>query len=449
MQQPPDSTSRALRIRIRRLLTVLAGFLFVRGANGAVDFGETLLGTWGGARSALLREGIHLEARYTGERAANLSGGESRGSLYQDLGELKLTLKGSQLLGWTGMTGYIHAFRAHGSDPASLAGDAQGLSNISAGDNTRLQEAWVQQNFHAHGLSLLAGRYDLNSEFYQLQSAGVFLNSSFGIGPELSLTGTGGPSLYPDTAVGARIALWPTSSAVLRGAVLNGVPVNVPRADGAKGIRRSGDGLFLIGEAAVVWPRANAASASNGAPSSPRQHLGREAGNAEREGKLAVGAWRYTAQFDSLSQTDASGAPVRERANGFYGIAEQVVYRDVRRPGRRVTAFVQCGLGDQDVFRFGRYVGVGATFSGYVPGRAGDEFGIAIASARNGSPYLASERRQGRAADAAETAIEATYLAKLAPWLSLQPSVQYIVHPGTVPSRNNATAALLRFEVTL
>ena len=41
--------------------------------------------------------------------------------------------------------------------------------------------------------SALFGRYDLNSEFYRLQSAGLFLNSSFGIGPEFSLSGQNGP----------------------------------------------------------------------------------------------------------------------------------------------------------------------------------------------------------------------------------------------------------------
>ena len=38
--------------------------------------------------------------------------------------------------------------------------------------------------------------YDLNSEFYRVESGGLFLNSSFGIGPEFARSGAGGPSPF-------------------------------------------------------------------------------------------------------------------------------------------------------------------------------------------------------------------------------------------------------------
>ena len=62
----------------------------------------------------------------------------------------------------------------------------------------------------------LIGRYDLNSEFYRLQSASLFLNSSFGIGPEFSQSGLEGPSIFPNTSVGARFAIKPIEEIVLR-----------------------------------------------------------------------------------------------------------------------------------------------------------------------------------------------------------------------------------------
>jgi porin len=46
--------------------------------------------------------------------------------------------------------------------------------------------------FSRERLSLLGGRYDLNGEFYRLHSAALFLNSSFGMGPEFSQSGPGG-----------------------------------------------------------------------------------------------------------------------------------------------------------------------------------------------------------------------------------------------------------------
>ena len=81
--------------------------------------------------------------------------------------------------------------------------------------------------------------------------------------------------------------------------------------------------------------------------------------------------------------------------------------------------------------------------------RPDDEAGIAVASARSGTPYMDAERRQGQPVNRAETTIELSYLGQLSDRLSLQPSLQYVIHPGTDPALRNATAALLRFEVSL
>lgn len=45
--------------------------------------------------------------------------------------------------------------------------------------------------------------------------------------------------------------------------------------------------------------------------------------------------------------------------------------------------------------------------------------------------------------------IELTCIAQLRNWLTLQPSLQYVIKPDTDPQLRNATAALLRFSITL
>jgi porin len=74
----------------------------------------------------------------------------------------------------------------HGGHPSSFVGDAQGVSNLEGPARSMLYEGWIQQNLFRDRLSILVGRYDLNTEFYRLQSAGLFLNSSFAVGPEFS-----------------------------------------------------------------------------------------------------------------------------------------------------------------------------------------------------------------------------------------------------------------------
>jgi porin len=162
---------------------------------------------------------------------------------------LQLILDGQRLVDWPGSTCYLDVRTSHGGHPSVFVGDALGVSNMQAPAALKLEEAWLQQNFFANHSSVLAGLYDLNSEFYRLQSAGLFLNNSFGIGPEFSKSGREGPSIFPFTSLGARFALKPERGVVLRAAILDGVPFERPDGHAAF---QSGDGLLFVSEAAIL-----------------------------------------------------------------------------------------------------------------------------------------------------------------------------------------------------
>jgi porin len=385
--------------------------------------------------------GLELSAAYTGEFAAVLSGGARRESTSLGLAEAALSVDGARLGIGTGTLGYLHVIRPHGGDPAEAVGDAQGVSNIAASSRGRILEAWLQQSLFDDRLSLLASRYDLNSEFYHLQAAMLFLNSSFGIGPELSQIGVAGPSLYPDTAIAARAELRPAAGVVLRGAVLNGVPVGVTRADGRSGIRRSGDGLLAIGEAALLWPAGSVAHGEGHAAGRHRP-AGRDSVETARDGKLAFGAWRFRSTFESLSP----GAPAESGATGLYLLGEHTLVRGAGESARRLRAFAQLGFGDADVARFKRYLGAGFVLDAPVPSRPDDQLGLAFAQARNGAPFLDAAQAGGGAADRAETAVELTWRAQLRNGIALQPSLQYVVNPGTDPALDDALTLLVRLQ---
>jgi len=267
--------------------------------------------------------------------------------------------------------------------------------------------------------------------------------------PEFSLTGRGGPSIFPETAVGGRVEVRPIPALILRTAVLDGVPVNVPRADGATGIFKRGDGLLLVGEVAYLSLPEDVAGGPAGQRRPRRLRAGRAAADSSEDGKIAVGGWYYTGVFDDLSHTDRHGDPVRHRGSGgAYLIAERVVYRDTEHPARRLKLFAELGLGDPRVNRFASYTGAGATFSGPILGREHDEVGLGVVAAHNGSQYIESQRQQGRRADTSEVTLELTYLAQLTRWLAAQQSLQYVVNPNTDPSRRDAFVASFRFETS-
>lgn len=378
---------------------------------------------------------------YDANGLANLSGGVRRGSAYQGMLRWQTSVDGERAWGWPGSSAYVNLMATHQAGPAVLTGDAQGVSNMAAPPGVRLEEAWLQQNFLAGRLSVLVGRYDLNSEFYHLNSSSLFFNSSFGIGAEFAQSGQGGPSIFPATAIGTRIAVKPAPNIVLRAAILDGVPVD--RSGGGSAAFRSGDGVLLVYEMAWLSRPAPAA-----APQDHRLRIGRNAGLTPDQGKLAVGGWYYTAQFADLNAVDAAGQPRQQRgSSGAYVVAERSLYQSSTQPQKVVSGFVQLGVADSRVNRFNGYFGAGLTATGLVPGRAGDELGLAVAIARNGNAYLRSQLAAGVANQRAESTVELTYLSQVNPRLSLQPSLQYVMYPNTQTGIANALTLQLRAEV--
>src|SRR5262249_49412797 len=266
------------------------------------------------------------------------------------------------------------------------------------------------------------------------------LNSSFGMGPELAQSGAAGPSAFPSTALAGRVQYKATPELVLRAALANGAPNN--RAAG-NATTRNGAGALLIAEAAYAGRPGGAAE-----PRNRRLRTGRFSGLPPYDDKIAVGAWHYTATFEDLSATDASGEPVLHRgSSGAYLLADRLLTRSAAPSSPRVAAFLQLGAGDARVNRFGSYVGAGLVASGLFAGPE-NEVGIAVASARNGSHYLAQQESLGTPARPSETVVELTYLVQVSKSVAVQPDLQYVVHPNTDPALNNATAFLLRVELS-
>lgn len=163
--------------------------------------------------------------------------------------------------------------------------------------------------------------------------------------------------------------------------------------------------------------------------------------------KLAIGAWHYTASYDDLSEVQPDGQPVRHRgSSGAYLIADRLVSSNA---DGRTTAFLQLGLGDAHVDRFGSYLGAGVISSGVFGGPATNELGLGIAVARNGSHYVDHQLQQGIPVRTSEATIELTYLTQIKPWLALQPDLQYVINPNTDPKLRNALAFTLHFEIAI
>ena len=378
---------------------------------------------------------------YDGVALANLQGGARTGSTYVGNLHLKLTAKGDAF-GWPGTSAFVDVLTIHGGLPSRFVGDVQGVSNLEGPPGTQVEELWLQHNFKSSSASLLAGIYDLNSEFYRLQSAALFLNGAFGIGPEFAHSGVEGPSIFPRTSAGLRFAFKPMPDTVLRMAFLDGVPV--VRPDGSHGAFRSGDGLLTVAEFAML----SRTDASPDHQESMRDRIGRFSSLAPYQNKLALGAWHYSGRYPDLGDTDASGNPLLRRGtSGSYLVGERLLIGGDRPSGNCLAVFAQAGVADPRTNRIGSYAGAGIVGSGWSPLKDSDEFGVSIARASNGSHYTRAQAAQNLAVDRAETTLELTYLTQVSKHLAVQPDLQYVMHPDTDPALSNSWVIQLRFEI--
>lgn len=362
-------------------------------------------------------------ATYTGEHWQKLHGGlpgVAQRTAYLDNFELTADVDGERLLGIAGLQ--FHAtglYNNGGAFSGNAIGDVQGISNIEAVAAARLYEAWAEWQPGQH-TSWRAGLYDLNSEFDAIETASLFVNPSHGIAPDFSQSGQNGPSIFPVAALAVRWRLragaWQWQMAALEG---------IPGTAGD--LRRSGvkftpgEGLLLVAETA------------------------REVGEG---GRLAVGAWRYTARFDHLTEVTQEGAPRRLAGGrgGYLLLEGDLPLPALARAGWR--GFVRVGTADPRVHATGAYRGAGLVREGGWLGRSGESMGVAFACARSGGAWRQAMALQGTPATAEECNVEWTWRLPVTRWLTLQPDLQYVSGVGYDRAAPKALAFGLRFELT-
>jgi porin len=342
-----------------------------------------------------------LQVSWIGDFASVVDGGRRQGERHLGLVEVAYEHEfevGEHTIALYGSAQHVYG----GGLSAELVGDLQAVSNVDADDGTRLLEAWVDVPL-TDAWSLKLGRYDLNSEFDVIDAAGLFLNSSHGIGAEIAQTGAAGPSIFPRTALAIRLGYAPGDRHTLRAVALD--VESDPEAD-------RGDTPFFGGTMLAL-----------------EYEYGHDAT------RWTAGAWTFTTSRDAVSNAQS-----RCREYGAYGSVEQ-------RLGRDWATYLRVGVANEQASRLQAYAGAGIVYEGGLLPRRDDAVGLAIAHARNGDDYRDALRETGVPTTAAETVIELTWRLPLGEQVVLQPDLQYVVDPDTDPRIDDAFVAMLRIEV--
>ncbi len=361
---------------------------------------------------------LALRAAYKGEAWRNLKGGIKTGGDYLDSLDLIADLNASR---WPGLKLRAHAMYNNGHlFGTRYVGERQVLSNIEGVSTWRLYEIWADYSFgNERAPSVRFGLYDFNTEFNALDASALFINSSHGIGPDVSQSGLNGPSIFPVPGLALRVK-GGTGRFYWQFAALDGVPGELDHPDRTGFHLDRTEGSLLAVE------------------------IG---GTTAGFSKLALGAWRYTAEFDSIDELDTSGAPLRADGNqGFYLLAE----RPFRSQGNSsISGFLRAGVAETRFNQLSGFVGTGVVVHGLSAARPDDALGFAIAHASNSHRFRQLAVRNGTPVERSETVLELTWRAPVAGWLTLQPSLQYVVNPGMDPQLANAWALGLRVEMSV
>ena len=395
-----------------------------------------------GLKSRLAEGGIVPDLTYFGEVFGSVSGGLKPGAVYIGNLSLTLALDLDRLAGWRGGSLFFYGMNLQDGDPEAYFGDLQGVSSIAAPGTTKLYEAWLEQGFLDGRLTLLAGLYDLNSEFDVLESASVFMNPSQGIDPTFALSGLNGPSVFPYTTLGFR-AGFKSAGFYVRSAVLNGLAGNPDHPGGTRVVIRKGTGFLAVLETGYHFPIVPGRHVKP-----PKRRRVRRYVQPTYAGKIALGLWGYTSRFAPVFPGPEPSPDIRGD-RGLYGLVSHTVWRDGDIPGRNVMAFARVGLANPRINRLGLFTGGGLVLTGLVPGRSLDIAGLAFAAAFNGDEYMRKAVAEGSPVRRAEWNFELTYQAAILSWLGLHPDLQFIVHPGTDPGLRNAFGFDLRVEISL
>jgi porin len=157
---------------------------------------------------------------------------------------------------------------------------------------------------------------------------------------------------------------------------------------------------------------------------------------------------RYDADGDLIA--DTNGAPYLRRGDyGVYASIDKRLWREDGNEAQGLGGFfrVSAAPGDRNAVSF--YLDGGLNYIGLFEGHDSDILGLGFAYAKISERFRDFDRDYNRANPSAtrpvrdyEAAIELTYSYVAAPWWTIQPDIQYIIHPTSLSANLNGDQTL-------
>lgn len=382
------------------------------------------------------------------------TGGAVRGGAYSGLLTLGSLVDLEKAVGWEGATVNSTWIWLYGNNlSAQDIGNSMLVSGIAGPPAFSCYQLWLEQKLFQEALSVRAGLLGLDTEFGISKTAGLFLNTTFGM-PYLFLNNfpNGGPT-YPMAAPGVRFSLHPASWMTLRSAFSQANPFTTQANPhnfnwnvGPAG------GLLSLNEAETKW---NETPDSKGLSGTAKAGFWIQTGRSP--GAQPSGQFAYAAPSANAYGT------------GFYAVLDQQITspckewetkeeqttpciksgadqeKTICKEGLR--SFARIGFSPQEWSVTSFYADGGLVYKGLLPGRKKDKIGLAFAYAQMSPAMLSQASAAGLPGGSFESVAELSYSWVVSPAVALQPDLQYVIHPNGTEQYGNALVVGIRAVV--
>jgi len=384
---------------------------------------ETLTNGFWGLNDQLADKGIELGFGITSIYQANVKGGTSthaRRGRHSGSYDLELSADLQKLLGFE--TGSIYML-VEGGWP-----DAEGIDGSSVGsgfcvnadaignDAMLVKELYYQGPVFSDNLTLMVGKIDFTGVFdasaYADDECTQFLNAAFVDDPTIP---------FPEYSLGIVLTYNLTDSWYIMGGTADAQADR--RETGFRTTFHDEDYFFYALETGIT-PELNFA-------------------NGAMPGAYRVGMW-----VDGQHKARFSSSKNYRDDTGFYVSCDQMIVKenDDAEDTQGLGIFGRFGYANSDLNGIGNFWSIGLQYQGLSEGRDDDVLGVGFAQgifsdyagANDGEDYTENH----------ESALEVYYNARITPWLSLSPSIQYIGNPGGDKTVSDAVVLGLRAQLT-
>ena len=410
-------------------------------AEPPADYGKAATGDWGGPRARLAGQGVALSTGYVSEAARNQRGGSDQKTRYSDQWSFGTQLDLDKLLG--ARHGSFELMITHRSghnlgDDAAL-GTLQGVQEVyGRGQTWRLTRLSYRQTWFDGGLDLKLGRLPVGDDFAAFPCN--FQNLTF-------------CGSQPGNVRGELWYSYPVSQWAARAVATLAADVSVQLGVYQANPRYIDDDYAHHGG---LYP--NNPSGTTGALI-PLEFAWKPTWR-ELPGSYKIGAWYDTSSADDVLLdthrrpiATSGGSPLqRNSRRGVYLNFQQQIFGSEK--GRGASAFLNVTQSDKaTAASMDRQIAAGLTWRGLLQARPGDTVGLAVGSNhvnRRVAEGLAIRNARdggGRPLPGSEYVVELFYAWTPLPFISLQPNLQVVRHPGGIDTNEAVVVIGLRTSV--